>query len=163
MRLGAGWMGAGEGGGGRSYSHGCWGQVLLAQPGFSPQCQGVAIGRPAGLLALSGVPASEDMVPPLRRDRRAPGSWLPRLCPCPGFWRDGAGAGGAQPGPAPGGWGLAHTGPQGLGGLPIVVQCPRPVLYPRAPSPATSYSLPPRWQIPYLRSPNLEPCHLLLA
>lgn len=83
-----------------------------------PRCQGTAAGRPAGLLALSGVLAGEGMVPPLFGYSGAPGSLLPRLCP-----RLGSG------GPELGLVGLSRApplgvGPQELGGLPSHVQCP---------------------------------------
>lgn len=54
------------------------------------------------------------------------------------------------------------VGPQELGGLPSLVQGPRPVPY-LGPLSSHQLQLAPRWQVPDLRSPNLEPCHLLLA
>ena len=147
------WMGAG-GGEGSSYSHGCWGQVLLARSGLSSECQGAAAGRPAGLLALSGVPAGEGMVPPQPGDSRAPGSLLPRLCPC-------LGSGGMEPGLV----GLSPAPPLGVGpGTPRAADCEA------FPSESSALSLScasvPPLQPPaifYLRSPNLEPSSASLA
>lgn len=89
---------------GNSYSHGCWGQVLLASLGFH-EGQGVAAASPAGLLAMSGVLAGEGMV-------FSPcGTAGPSDLSCPGSapsWVPRAEAGGAQPGPASGG-GTWHT------------------------------------------------------
>lgn len=126
--------------------------MLLAQPGLVPGGQGVAVGGPAGLPARSVVPvAGEGMVPPLCGYSRAPGSLLPRLYPSLGSGGLELGVVGLSLAPPLGGGAWHWLGGRSQeAGRSLSSALPLSCTF-FAPSPATSCSLPPRWQIPYLR------------